>query len=260
VIPASVASQKAREAALKAEELDPTLAEGHAALALVRFYYDWDWNEAERECRLAIDLNPNYATAHSWYSLYLRAMGRNAEALSEAQRAREIDPLSPSAGIRLALSYSDTGHTDRALQELTKTLELDPTFSPALRARAKLYEDMGQWKEAIQEYRKAVDLSQDATNVAALARAYAMTGQRAEALRLVHELQSRPKDNYVSPYEFAPIFTALGDKGRALSLLEQAFRERDSRMPYLAVDKWLAPLHSEPRFKALQTQLRLRSE
>jgi TolB-like protein/DNA-binding winged helix-turn-helix (wHTH) protein len=257
VVSASVASHKAREAALKAEELDPSLAEGHAALALVRFYYDWDWNEAERECRQAIDLNPNYATAHSWYSLYLGAMGRKTEALAEAQRARELDPLSPSAGIRLAGAYRSNGQIDQGLQELAKALELDPNFSYAHETRGKFYEGMGRMKDAMDEYRRAVELSPNAAYQAALAHGYAVTGERDQALNLLHQLQSRPKHDYVSPYELAPVFVALGDKSHALDLLEQAYKERDSRMPFLTVDSWMIPLHSEPRFLALETKLGL---
>lgn len=260
VVPASVASHKAREAALKAEELDASLAEGHAALALVRFYYDWDWNEAERECRQAIDLNPNYATAHSWYSLYLGAMGRKTEALAEAQRARELDPLSPSVGVRLAAAYRSNGQIDQGLQEMAKTLELDPNFSYAHETRGKFYEAMGRMKDAMEEYQKAVELSPNTAYQAALAHAYAVTGERDHSLSMLRELQSRPKYDYVSPYELAPVFVALGDKPHALDLLEQAYRERDSRMPFLTVDNWMIPLHPEPRFQALVTKLGLPSQ
>lgn len=257
VMPASVASGKARQAALKAVELDPSLAEGHAALALVHFYYDWNWNDAESECRRAIELNPNYATAHSWYSLYLGAMARNSESLAEAQRARELDPLSPSVGIRLAGAYRATGQYDQALEEAEKTLELDPGFSSAHEARARIFESMGKMSDALDEYRKAFDLSQNATRLTALAHRYALSGQHDQAVELLQKLQSRPKQDYVSPYELASVYTALGDKDRALSLLEQAFRERDSRMPFLAVDNWMAPLFPEPRFQALKLKLGL---
>jgi TolB-like protein/DNA-binding winged helix-turn-helix (wHTH) protein/Tfp pilus assembly protein PilF len=255
VISAAVASEKARAAAMKAVELDPSLAEGHAALALVRFYYDWNWNEAESECRHAIELNPNYATAHSWFSLYLSAMGRNAESLMEAQRARELDPLSASVGIRLAGAYRAMSQYDQALQEADKTLELDPGFAAAHEARAKIFESMGKMNDAMEEYRKGADLSQNAPNLAALAHGYALLAQRDQAMALLQKLQSRSRQDYVSPYELASIYTALGDKARALSLLEQAFRERDSRMPFLGVDTWMASLYAEPRFQALKLKL-----
>ena len=260
VMPASVASEKARAAAMKAVELDPSLAEGHAALALVHFYYDWNWNGAESECRRAIELNPNYATAHSWYSLYLGAMGRKAEALIEAQRARELDPLSPSVGIRLAGAYLATGQHDQALQELTKTLELDPGFSSAHEVRAKVLESMGQFTDSMAEFQKAVDMAPVAPNLAALAHGYALSGQRDQALALLQKLQLRQKQDYVSPYELAAIYTGLGDKDQALFLLEQAYRERDSRMPFLLVDTGMKPLHSEPRFQGLVSKLGLPSQ
>lgn len=257
VMLASVASENARVAALKALELDPSLADGHAALALVHFYYDWNWNETEHECKRAIELNPNYATAHFWYSLYLGAMGRNAEALSEAEHAEELDPLSPSVGIRLTSAYRDTHQLDRAMKQADNTLELDPNFASAYRARARLYDELGQPKLALEAYEKAAKLSQDATSLSALAHAYAASGQRVKAIRIVEQLESAPKEKYVSPYEIAPVFVALGEKDRALSLLEQSLQEHDSRMPFLAVDGWLAPLHSEARFVALEEKVGL---
>jgi tetratricopeptide (TPR) repeat protein len=123
--------------------------------------------------------------------------------------------------------------------------------------RAKILESMGQFKDSMAEYQKAVDMAPVAPNLAALAHGYALSGQRDQALALLQKLQSRQKQDYVSPYEIAAIYTGLGDKDRALFLLEQAYRERDSRMPFLLVDTWMKPLQSEPRFQALVSRLGL---
>lgn len=143
------------------------------------------------------------------------------------------------------------------MKQADNTLELDPNFASAYRARARLYDELGQPKLALEAYEKAAKLSQDATSLSALAHAYAASGQRVKAIRIVEQLESAPKEKYVSPYEIAPVFVALGEKDRALSLLEQSLQEHDSRMPFLAVDGWLAPLHSEARFVALEEKVGL---
>ena len=250
-LPASVASAKARTAALKALELDPSIAEGHSALAVVHFYYDWNWSDAERELKKAIQLNPNYATAHHWYSVYLSAMGRFPEALQEAERAHELDPLSPSITISLATQYRDARSYDRSIEQLSAVLELDSNFAPAHQGLGKTYEAMGLWNLAIEEFQKAVALSHDSENLAALGHAYSAAGNRAEALKVVAQLQAHAPTSDVSPFDLAAVFAGLGDRGKAFLYLDQAYRERDSRLPFLAVDHWFEPLHSDPHFVEL---------
>ncbi len=257
VLPASVASAKARAAALKALELDPSIAEGHTALAIVHFYYDWNWNDAELELQRAIQLNPNFAAAHHWYSVYLSAMGRFPEAVQEAERAHELDPLSPSITTSLATQYRSAQRYDRAVEELSAVLELDPNFAPAHQGLGKTYEAMGLWKLAIEEFQKSAALSHNTESLSALGHAYSASGDRAEALKIVEQLQAQSSKSYVSPFDMAAIFTGLGDKPKALQYLEQAYRERDSRLPFLAVDRWFDPLHSDPRFVELCRRLRL---
>jgi tetratricopeptide (TPR) repeat protein len=154
-----VASAKAHAAASKALELDPTIAEGHAELGLVEFYYDLDWPRSEQEFRGAIELNPNYATAHQWYGYYLAAMGRFPEALEEARKAQQIDPLSLSINTTLAGRYRDLHQYAQAIDLNRRTLEMDPTFVPAHIALGAAYEDQGILWQAVSEYQKAVDLS-----------------------------------------------------------------------------------------------------
>jgi TolB-like protein/DNA-binding winged helix-turn-helix (wHTH) protein/Tfp pilus assembly protein PilF len=250
-LPASVASAKARTAALKALELDPSIAEGHTALAVVHFYYDWNWNDSQRELQRAIQLNPNYATAHHWSSVYLSAMGRFPEAIQEAERAHELDPLSPSITISLATEYRDARRFDRSIELLSAVLELDPNFAAAHQGLGKTYAAMGLWKLAVEEFQKAAALAHDSESLTGLAYAYSASGGRAEALKIVDQLRAQPGGNYVSPFNLAAVFTGLGEKDQAFSSLDRAYHERDSRLPFLAVDRWFEPLHSDPRFVEL---------
>jgi|HubBroStandDraft_6_1064221.scaffolds.fasta_scaffold01069_10 TolB-like protein/DNA-binding winged helix-turn-helix (wHTH) protein/Tfp pilus assembly protein PilF len=257
VLPASVASAKARAAALKALELDPSIAEGHTALAIVHFYYDWNWADAERELLRAIQLNPNYAAAHHWYSVYLSAMGRFPESVQEAERAHELDPLSPSITTSLATQYRGAQRYDRSIEQLSAVLELEPNFAPAHRGLGKTYEAMGLWSAAIEEFQKSVALSHDSESLACLGHAYSASGERAKALQVLKQLQAQPAKDYVSPFDTAAVFVGLGDKDEATFYLEKAYRERDSRLPFLAVDGWFEPLHSDPRFVDLCRRLGL---
>ena len=129
--------------------MDPAIAEGHAELGLVEFYYDWDWTRSEQEFRRAIELNPNYATAHQWYGYYLAAMGRFPEALEEAGKAQQIDPLSLSINTTLAGRYRDLHQYAQAIDLNRRTLEMDPNFMPAHIALGATYEDQGNWSQAI---------------------------------------------------------------------------------------------------------------
>ena len=157
-MPAKVARSKAREAAAKALELDPESAEGHAAMGMVAFFYDWNWNQAEQEFRHAIQVNPSYVTAHQWYSYYLKAMGRLPEALQEARQAQELDPLSLQANTTLAGRYRDLNQYDEAIALGQRTLELEPDFAPAHEMLAAVYEQQGKLPAAVAEWQKSVEL------------------------------------------------------------------------------------------------------
>ncbi|HUA15569.1 MAG TPA: winged helix-turn-helix domain-containing protein [Verrucomicrobiae bacterium] len=252
VLPAQVAQARAREAAAKAIALDPSLAESHAAMALVAFYYDWDWPVAEREFQTALRLNPNYATAHQWYSYYLGAMRRFPEAMQEAQRARDLDPLSLSINSTLAGEYIGAEQYDQAATIDQRILEMDPNFVPAHLSLAMVYEGKKMWPQAIEELKKAVDLSQNsATPLAALAYGFALAGKRTEARRILDTLEELSAQKYVSSFEVAKTFVAINDYGNAFRYLERAYSEHESQIPFLNVTKALAPLQSDPRFHDL---------
>jgi TolB-like protein/DNA-binding winged helix-turn-helix (wHTH) protein/Flp pilus assembly protein TadD len=251
-LPVEIAQTRAREAASKAIALDPSVAEGHAAKALVAFYYDWDWKTAGTEFETALRLNPNYATAHQWYSYYLEAMERFPEALQEALRAQELDPLSLSINTTLAGKYLANQQYDQAMAIAKRVLEMDPSFVPAHRCLAKVYVAKKMWPEAIEELRKEVDLSHENTRALAdLACGFGLAGNRTEALGIVKRLEELSAKKYVSAFEVAKVFVAINDYGSAIRYLEKSYRERESQIPFLNVTLALYPLHSDPRFMAL---------
>jgi TolB-like protein/DNA-binding winged helix-turn-helix (wHTH) protein/tetratricopeptide (TPR) repeat protein len=252
VLPAQVASSKAHAAANKALELDPTIAEGHAELALVEFYYDWDWTRSEQEFRRAIELNPNYATAHQWYSYYLSAMGRFPEALEEARHAQQIDPLSLSINTTLAGRYRDLRQYAQAIDLNRRTLEMDSDFVPAHIALGAAYEEQGIWLQAVSEYQKAVDLSQNSPPaLASLGYAYGLAGNQNEARKVIASLRAASKQHYVSAFDMAIVFAGIDDRDSAFRWLEKAYSERESQMAFLNITRRMDPLRSDPRFADL---------
>jgi len=252
VLPAKVASAKALTAANKAVELDPTIAEGHAELALVAFYYDWDWARAEQEFRRAIELNPNYATAHHWYSYYLSAMGRFPEAMAEATRAQQIDPLSLSVNTTLVGRARDLGEYAHAVDLSRRTLEMDPNFVPAHIALGSVYEVQGTWAQAISEYQKAVELSHNSPPaLASLGHVYGVAGQQNQARVILAGLRKASRSRFVSAFDMAVVFAGIGDSDAAFQWLEKAYAERESQMAFLKVTRRLDPVRSDPRFADL---------
>jgi len=260
VLPADVANSKARAAASKAIELDPNIAEGHAALALVEFYYDWNWKQSEQEFRRAIELNTNYATAHQWYGYFLTAMLRFPEAVEQAEIAQQIDPLSLSINATLASRYRHAGRLDDAQRLGQRTLEMDPNFVPAHFSLGAVYEVQGSWQQATEEYKKVIEVSpDDPTALAALGYIYARTGEKAEAHKIMSQLTEISKKHYVPSFEFASIFAGLGDANNSMMWLERAYQKRESQMPFIQSDERFNSLHSDPRYQSLVRRLGLPS-
>ena len=258
VLPVEVAQNRARDAANKAISLDASLAEGHAAKALVAFYYDWDWKTAGREFETALRLNPSYATAHQWYSYYLEAMQRFPEAVREAQRAQELDPLSLSINITLASKYLAGEQDDQAMAISQRVLEMDPSFVPAHRCLAKVYEDKRMWPQAMEELKREVDLSENSARALGdLAYGLGLAGNRTAALKIAKSLDDLSAKKYVSAFEVAKVFVAIHDYQKALLYLEKSYRERESQIPFLGVTTALYPLHSDPRFISLARRVSL---
>ncbi len=251
---------KAKAAALRALEIDDSLAEAHTSLADVGLLYDWDWQTVEREFKRAIDLNPNYATAHQWYANYLAAMGRLGEALEQSKRALEINPLSLIINTNIGEIFRYARQYDQAIKRCQDTLELDQNFAESHVDLGKNYEQTGMYTEAISEISKAVSLSEgNPIIVAALGHAYAISGRRGEAQKILDELKKKSKQRYVSSYEIAAICAGLDEKDQAFRWLEKAYAERASFLIFLKVDPRLDSLRPDPRFADLLRRMALGS-
>ncbi len=255
---------KAKEAAIKALEIDDTLAEAHSSLAFIKFRWDRDRVEAEREFRLAIQHKPTYAPAHQWYSSYLASLERFDEAIAEAQRTSQLEPLSFTASSHLGWILYLSGRNDEAIAQCTKILSLDPNSFPARRYLGLAYQQKGMYPQAIAEFEKGVKLSGSPLMLALLGHAYAASGKPGEARRVLSELadlaalQGTENKRYVSPYTIAAIYTGLGEKDQAFKWLERAYEERDVWLMNLKVDPVFARLRSDKRFQDLLTRAGLR--
>jgi serine/threonine-protein kinase len=249
---------KARAAAERALQIDDTLAEAHTALAFALYRNDWNWKEAERQFTRAIELNENYAPAHQWYANYLLSMGRIREALAEAGRAQQHDPMSSIASLQAAWVYYFAGQYDQMIETCRKTLAMDPNFYVARRYLGMAYEQKGMYKEAIVEFEQAAALSGGATLMKAhLGHAYARAGDRARAEQVLAELEVRGKQSYVSSYHAALIYAGLGEVDKAFEQLERAYDERAEFLVYLKMEPRLARLRADARFQNLLRRIGL---
>jgi serine/threonine-protein kinase len=251
-LPPNEAIPKAKAEAMKALEIDDTLAEAHTSLAYAKQLYDWDWSGSEREFKRALELNPNYANAHHWYSHYLIAVGRNEESLAESKRALELDPLSLIINTHLGWYYIYAHQYDLAIEQLHKTLELDPNYGLTHWYLGLAYEQKRMYPEATAEFSEAMELLKGNLMVKAdLGHCYAVSGKRDEAQKIMAELQELSKQRYVSSFEIALIYTGLGEKEQAFDWLGKAYQEQSDMLVYLKVEPRLDPLSGDPRFRDL---------
>jgi TolB-like protein/DNA-binding winged helix-turn-helix (wHTH) protein/Flp pilus assembly protein TadD len=258
-IPRRDAMNNARSIARKALELDPTLAEAHTSLAFVLMHYDWDFAAAEKEYLRAIDLNPNYPTAHQWYAVNLAATGRMDAALAELRHAQELDPLSLiiSADIGELLGFAR--RYDDAAAQLQSTLRMDPNFLLAHYDLVTIYEYQQKYAEAAAHARKAMELAPGSLWAQGLlGSTYALNGQKYEARRVMASIQRSPhiKDAALS---LATIATCLGDKDAAFRWLQMARDERAGSLILMKIIPYWDPLRSDPRFVSLLHDLGLDS-
>jgi eukaryotic-like serine/threonine-protein kinase len=251
VAPARESMPQAKAAVEKALELDDSLAEAHAALGYYLTLFAWDKPAAEREFRRAIELNPNYPTAHHWYGSVLAAMGRFDESIAEGKRAEELDPLSPIISTDVGVNLFYARRFDEAIAQFKHALTLDTNFYFMHSSLGIAYDAKGMYAEAISAFRKAIELGNDPWDVAFLARSLARAGQRAEAVKLLGQLKAESARRYVSKFSIALIYAALGDKDQAIAWLEKDFAERTFSPPFYAVDPMLDDLRSDPRFADL---------
>jgi TolB-like protein/DNA-binding winged helix-turn-helix (wHTH) protein/Flp pilus assembly protein TadD len=233
---------KAKEMATKALALDETLPGAHNALAAVHFN-QYDWAGAEKEFERAIELNPSYVTAHLWHGYFLEALGQQSANLAERKLGQELDPLNLAAGTGVGTAYFYLGQYDQAIEEQRKTLELNPGFDQALVNLGEVYEAKGMYADAIDVYGKAGAL-------ASRGHAYAASGKKAEARKILSELDQQSKHRYVSPYDRALIYTGLGENDQALAWLEKA-EQQNVPLHHINVDQRFNSLRSDKRYQQL---------
>jgi len=244
--PSSETFAKAKAAAAKALELDDGLAEGHAELARAVLALDWDWAGAEREFQRALDLNPNSAAVHAGYALHLARVGRLPEAISEAKREREIDPLRLNSYMDVGQMYYYARQYDQALEQTRKAFELDPNVNASW-LLGFIYAQKGIYPDAIRAF------EQERGNpyvLGHLGNAYARSGRVTEARETIAELKERLQKENVT-YSISLVYAGLGEKDQAFEWLERAYKARDKGLTYLKVDPALDPLRSDPRFQDL---------
>lgn len=256
-LPPGEAIPRAEAAALRALQIDDTLAEAHSSMASL-LQNRWDWEGAAREYKRAIELNPSYATVHHWYAFYLAALGRMEEAIEEAKWALDLDPLSISINRDLALIFLYAGQSDRAIHQYEKTIELDPTFALAHQGLGRAYLQKGMCAEAIQHIGRAAQLSGDSVATSsALAHAHAVAGNAEEARAILEKLLERSMCSYVPPTSIAVIYVGLGDHEQAFAWLDKAYAIRDDGLMMVKIHPIFQGLHPDPRFQDLLRRMNL---
>ena len=249
MVPPKVQMPKARAAARRAVELDEKLSEAHASLAMIAQNYDWDWNTAEKEYRRAIELDPNYATAHHWYAEYLALVGRFDEAFVEIDRARQLDPLSLIiATDRGAILYFSRQY-DPAIEQFRAVLDMEPNF-PRAHMLVFAYVEKGMYAEALADVEKWQRSDDNPWSWMMLAYVYGRSGQQVKAGAALKELEKSSRRGKVGPLSIAVAYIGMGDKGKAIAWLEKAYAEY-SISTALKVDPIYDPLRSDPHFRAL---------
>jgi TolB-like protein/Tfp pilus assembly protein PilF len=256
-LPSKTAKERQKFTAMRAVELDDSLAEAHTALA-ASLGDEWNWSMAESQYKRAIELNSNYATARHWYSIQLSILGSHERAINEAQRALELDPLSLIIQANLGGRYLRAARYDEAIQECQKALEMDPDFVVAHDCIGFAQVQKGQTQAAIAELKAANRLSQgDPESLSALGYAYAVSGKINDALNVVRQLKASSADKYSPAYYIALVEAGLGRKEDALSSLEHAYENRSTELPFAKTEPMLANLQSEPRFRDLLRRMGL---
>jgi TolB-like protein/DNA-binding winged helix-turn-helix (wHTH) protein/tetratricopeptide (TPR) repeat protein len=247
----SEAYPKAKTAAERAVQLDPNLASAHMALAAAEQEYYWKWATAETEFRRAIELDPNASMPHKGYAEFLMDAGRNGEAIVEVERAVSLDPYALGVRLLSALVYLFAGKYERATQACNAIIQVDPKFAPAYYVLGSVYEVQGQYANATAQFQLAERLSDGSPKMlAALAEAYALSGHRQDAERVLSTIEETAKSKYVSPFSLATVYAGLGDKRRALDFLEKAVTEHSSDLMYLGHSPCpcFKGLRDDPRF------------
>ena len=248
---------RAKEATLRALEIDPGISEGYTLLGLISFWYDWDWQAAEKYYQRALDLDPKSAEAHYAYAHLLSNSGRYERALAEIKLARELDPLVLGTHAQEGQILLFAKDYDAALDRLRKAIDLDPNFWLSHLFLSRVCSEKGMHSEAVAEAKRAAELSGNSQSHAYRAYALAKWGKFSEAREVLNELLKLSKSTYVPPYNIALAYNAVGDREKALDHLEKGFSERDVRMVFLKVEPQWDSLRAEPRFIELIKRMRI---
>ena len=256
-VPLSDSAPQAKAFAERAIAIDGSLAEPHATLGTVNRQL-WQWAEAEREYKRAIELNPNYATAYHWYAIMLLNVGRKDEALAMIQRAHELDPMSSIISATVTWVQLSLNNYQEGIENAIRLIELDPNFGIAYDNLGLAYMKAGRTAEAIASFEKASQLTNRWGFVLGnLGYAYAATGKQTEALAIISELEEKYTRNETNGYSVATVYAGLGDKVKVFEWLEKDYQKRDGSLADITVSVPLEPLHDDPRFKYLLRRMNL---
>jgi eukaryotic-like serine/threonine-protein kinase len=248
----------AKASAMRALELDDNLAEAHTALGMIRMLFEWDWAGAEASFRRAIEINPGHAPAHHWFSLFLSTRNRHSESLREIMKARELDPLSIIINQNLGRAYHHAGRYDEAVEQYRRTLELEPRFFTAHVMLAQSLSKLSRYEEAVAALRTALTVvGRVPLILAELALVLARVGELQEPRQLLRELTGLAQRQYVPPYCLWTAHFAVGEQEAAFELIEAAYEQRSTILPFMGTDTTFGSLHQHPRYVQLLEKLDL---
>jgi serine/threonine-protein kinase len=264
ILSAHEALPRANAACSRALEIDPDLDVAHLSLGNARFYYEWNWTEAEREYTTAIELNPNSADAHHWYGMFLASRERFEQAVAEGRRARELDPLSLVVNLHVGRIYLLAGRWDSALRQAQRLTEIEPNFAGAYLHIGAVHLARGMYEEALEVLQKSQAAGGNQIALANLGATYGLLGKRDEALDVLNQLLGMRERQYVTALNIARVYGGLGDKDKAFEWLERAFEERDGALVALDAEAkagtggvWVESIRTDPRFQALVRRIGL---
>lgn len=259
ILPGKDTMPQARQAARKALELDPDMAEAYVSLGLVSTFYDWNRKDTKRYFRKALELNPNAASAHQWYECLWTYMEADFDkARSHLERAQELDPLNIMIRLRMGYVFLFAGDLDRAERQFKEIVDLEPDYSPGYLSLMNVYGVKGRYEEALRAGEKALEISPPfVAYTGGLGHLYAVAGKKDKAYAFLTDLRERSAKGYVSSFWVAAIYLGLSDFDNAFEWLEKAYEERDSNLIYVTVVPFFDPVRSDPRYKKLLIKMGL---